>query len=1790
MKNNNFISVLAKCIFCLPLLFYPIPDSYAKNNGVDISQRQLLKAISDSRSYVKNKQYREAVVLLERVTKLAPDNVEVLYILGQAYEGAGIYDRALPYLKKAAELSPDVIQLQRDYARISQLNGDFDKSVSILTELKEQEVKRSLRKSILSDIEKVNIRRAIHNKDFYKAITAIQNSSLLFPDDAEFNEMLGEVYADVELMEDAEHSYYLARDKAVDKSAVDVKLSKLYQKNEESKKQREVLSRILTENKKGSNYQYALSALLGNVKRNIASADYAIALSDSKLILDKVPYQLDASKLLSSIYIAQKDYKSAKETLVELKDKFPKEVDLRMSLANLYLDTGEDGKAEKQYEEIAKLDKKGVFGQESRGKLTFLRAQKIKQLPDDLSADGKIDAILEEIDRWIKDGDFDSAESYLKSLLMEEPKNGRANFLLGKLYSKQSKIESAKKYLTRSIFYMPSEVEFYFYYAEYTEKLGDLSTATQLYRDILNNTSDSREREKALASIDFLSGEQLVRQGSLEEALSHFRTMLEKRPDEKKVLIKMAVILNMLGRSEEARQVTAKLSELNRSDITEDEQISQVKNAINKKDISTASTILSNMLKKTPNSSKANYWAGYIFKIQNKIKEAIPHIEKSTEFSPENRKLKLFLAKLYTSNNELDKAKEIYDELLTSPVDVAEKLNLELLDGLAQGQQYLNAQSYDEALFHFKKLKKQFPRNIKVLEGLATIYSEQSKTDLLKLAYLDMINSDPTYVSAYGRLSGIYLKENDEKNWRESLRNVIRYSESGVVLKKKAIEEILRIAGKYISEGKHREAQIELDAILSLEPQNINANLLKAEMYHSRQQDDLAEETYLSILASHPLNHEARRKLASFYVKQDRLDEAIVEYEKISKVAANDIVVQEALASLRKVSEIKAANISMELSKDSNVNEVLDAVKGWIRSNQINTAYEVLIELVEFFPENAQVHYWLGTVYEKRKQPGLALQHIGESVELSPKNPRLRTAFGSALLRSNNIDESINQYNIVIETGGDTAFTKETKKLLGFAIGQKFIYASQFEEALAHYLEMSEEYPNDLKVLGQLGSVNFQLKNFNTAENIFSKILDLQPQNVSIHMQLALVYREKGQLEDYNNQLKQVILIDPDGFGLRAANQLGLADGNRYLAQKEWVKAIKSFQKVLKSDKKNVHAHIGISRALFEAGDHKRAEQLLTNILNENPTNTTLRLELAKLFVRTNRIQPATKALERIIYVDGDSAVGREAKANLTNIYRLKAETLGKSGDISGAVREYLKAVNRDPRDIKAHLALADIYRRSQRYTNNAIAHYKESLKVDPYNFQVHMNLGTLFERLRQYDEAMNAFSQAIATMKRPSARLATKLMISVRMQVAKLQFVEKNYAWVVDELKELLTYEPSSSPVNVFLSSVYAAQGEFESAIVALRKVLEVSPSNWDIRYRLAILYERTSEDELALAQYRTIVRANVAGNLVEQARDRIPALEDRVRNFNYSLTYSLSNGRTIYPNTQLASNSFNSSLRFDFTTRYRPTKDVNISFRISPTYSALHESQNDSLSPEYGITSQYNTSSLFFTATASFREIKGLLLEDFRGRESNISLITAKRLDTPLIPTGDDRSRPQTIQYQLSLRNFSSEDLSFSSTREVSPAISFIYPLKTGGSVTANYSFTDTQNTDQFGDDYANYAYNMRISVRALIAMKLSASFSSGLKYQKFKNLDSQELYANDVSQRRENGQFSVSASLNYQFHRRLSLFASVSAVESRSNVNGGERNLIYWTKNVPVGFQNSTLTDYRALNFSSGVSFRF
>jgi type IV pilus assembly protein PilF len=83
-------------------------------------------------------------------------------------------------------------------------------------------------------------------------------------------------------------------------------------------------------------------------------------------------------------------------------------------------------------------------------------------------------------------------------------------------------------------------------------------------------------------------------------------------------------------------------------------------------------------------------------------------------------------------------------------------------------------------------------------------------------------------------------------------------------------------------------------------------------------------------------------------------------------------------------------------------------------------------------------------------------------------------------------------------------------------------------------------------------------------------------------------------------------------------------------------------------------------------------------------------------------------------------------------------------GDLRGALRELLIAVDEDPNNPQAQQALGLVFHAMGR-PKDALEHYEKALELKPAYSEAHNNLGTLLLDLGRHDEAIEHFKKALA-------------------------------------------------------------------------------------------------------------------------------------------------------------------------------------------------------------------------------------------------------------------------------------------------------------------------------------------------------------------------------------------------------------------------------------------------------------
>ncbi|HEY0482856.1 MAG TPA: tetratricopeptide repeat protein [Kofleriaceae bacterium] len=213
-------------------------------------------------------------------------------------------------------------------------------------------------------------------------------------------------------------------------------------------------------------------------------------------------------------------------------------------------------------------------------------------------------------------------------------------------------------------------------------------------------------------------------------------------------------------------------------------------------------------------------------------------------------------------------------------------------------------------------------------------------------------------------------------------------------------------------------------------------------------------------------------------------------------------------------------------------------------------------------------------------------------------------------------------------------------------------------------------------------------------------------------------------------------------------------------------------------------------------------------------------------------------------------------------------------GQIDKAVKEYLRIVHEDPKDVRVWLKIGDLYAKKgakqdaietylkvarfyhdQGFLHKSVAVYKQIVKLDPRLVDVILKLAELYRELRMMPEAMQHFESVAAHFHR-----------------------EGNTKEALAAVKKLVDLDPENIATRIKLAELYSKEGlvddaatEFQIACEQLRRqgrqddflkvaerLLWHKPANQSLNRELAGLYLRRNDPRRALQKLQACFKAD--------------------------------------------------------------------------------------------------------------------------------------------------------------------------------------------------------------------------------------------------------------------------------------------------------------------------------------------
>lgn len=413
---------------------------------------------------------------------------------------------------------------------------------------------------------------------------------------------------------------------------------------------------------------------------------------------------------------------------------------------------------------------------------------------------------------------------------------------------------------------------------------------------------------------------------------------------------------------------------------------------------------------------------------------------------------------------------------------------------------------------------------------------------------------------------------------------------------------------------------------------------------------------------------------------------------------------------------------------------------------QFEEATNLLMKAREKYPDNVRILNQIGWLCFDQKRYDSAFEIFDQILTIDPQNKNAQR--GRRLSNENKLKqkyekilEDIKQYK------RERQYEKELESVdrilneyilisrrqnYKFMILRKIellILLRRFDEAHKIIDDALRIFPENVRILNQLGLLYTDRKKYDAAIKIFDIIIDRRglPEGFAGKIEC---FREMGKFEEAYIIVNHALEKYPKN--IRLLNELG----RLYFDQKEYEKAIVIFDKIIELNQKkpNYFGFLGKISSLREMGKFEDADKLVKNALNIFPDNVRIINQRGRLYFSQKKYNKAVEVFDKVLSLEPYSE-----NAFLGKIASLREMKMFKEaqGEVNNANKIFRQ------RSVVILNQQGWLYY-DQKLYEEAIKRFNESLNIGPYNEYAFIGMIASLRLSRQFNEAERVVLDAL--------------------------------------------------------------------------------------------------------------------------------------------------------------------------------------------------------------------------------------------------------------------------------------------------------------------------------------------------------------------------------------------------------------------------------------------------------------
>jgi tetratricopeptide (TPR) repeat protein len=542
----------------------------------------------------------------------------------------------------------------------------------------------------------------------------------------------------------------------------------------------------------------------------------------------------------------------------------------------------------------------------------------------------------------------------------------------------------------------------------------------------------------------------------------------------------------------------------------------------------------------------------------------------------------------------------------------------------------------------------------------------------------------------------------------------------------------LALAGLHFTVGRLREAESTARELLKSQPENVDAHQLLGRIY-------------LRALS------EGQNSPSSASPSGTVLDQAIAEYEKIVALRPRSVQDRVTLGQLYTVKhDVKMAEAQFEAAlaiEPDSEEVVINLARLYAESGSLDQAVKVIVA-IPVTDRTAKMENALGASYEQLKKFKEAIAAYQRAKELEPGDLRTRDSLAQSLLKDDQLDEALKQYQELID-----ADPEDVDALVHISEIQR--RQQKYEAALDSIRSARKKAPAEphdsgynegllLEIGYNEGLLLDVLGRYDEATGVYEKMVDLtshangaytaeEKSNRAIFLErLGMVYHEQGKTAEAIDAYQK--LVDLGGEQAVRGYQFQV-DALR--DNKQFDKAIEIARKAVEANPKDRDLKLMLAGELIDLNKADEGIALAKTLLANTTEDRPVWLDLAQMYVRAHRWKEAEEAINK-------AETMTVKPEDRTYLLFLRGEWAECQKHFEPAEQFFRQALEQDPASAMTLNYLGYMLADKGIKLPEALKMIRKAVDLDPLNGAYLDSLGWAYFKMSDYESAEQYLRKAV--------------------------------------------------------------------------------------------------------------------------------------------------------------------------------------------------------------------------------------------------------------------------------------------------------------------------------------------------------------------------------------------------------------------------------------------------------------